>query len=351
MRPRIRGLRFILLLACALLAGGLAVPHSPAQAQSAEGMQKLARELWPAAKKRGVSRRTFDRAFAGLTPDMSVLADAANQAEFRQTVSQYLEKRLSEERIANGRAMAAKHASRVAAIEKRYGVDRHILLAIWGLESNYGERMGDYDAIRALATLALTRSRGRFGKSQLLAALKILERGDVSRRQFHASWAGAMGHTQFIPTTYEAYAVDWTGDGKRDVWNSISDALASTGNYLSKSGWRRGLTWGWRVRLPKGFRHSGRRTVAQWEKLGVTAMPGGRVASRNTTVKLLLPEGRKGPAFLVTRNFRAILAYNNANSYALSVGLLADRIRNGAAQGEASRESDFAILEPAGDPQ
>ncbi|MGE0210362.1 MAG: lytic transglycosylase domain-containing protein [Parvibaculaceae bacterium] len=351
MRRSIRGFWPCLLLACALLAGGSALPVQSAQAQSAEGMQRLARDLWPAAKKRGVSRRTFDRAFAGLTPDMGVLADAANQAEFRQSVSEYLKKRLSEERIANGRAMAAKHASRVAAIEKRYGVDRHVLLAIWGLESNYGDKMGDYDAIRALATLALTRSRARFGRSQLLAALKILERGDVSREQFHASWAGAMGHTQFIPTTYEAYAVDWTGDGKRDIWNSISDALASTGNYLSKSGWRSGLTWGWRVTLPKGFKHTGRRTVAEWEKLGVTAMPGGRAAPRDTSVTLLRPEGRNGPAYLVTRNFRAILAYNNANAYALSVGLLADRIRSGAAESQAQDEADFAILEPAGDPQ
>lgn len=351
MRSRIRRLGPTLLALLALLLAAPLLSAPGASAQSAEGMQKLARELWPAAKAKGVLRRVFDQAFDGLTPDMGVLADAANQAEFKQTVSQYLEKRLSEERIANGRAMAAKHAARVAAIEKRYGVDRHILLAIWGLESNYGQRMGDYDAIRALATLALTRSRARFGKSQLLAALKILQRGDVSREQFHASWAGAMGHTQFIPTTYEAYAVDWTGDGKRDIWNSISDALASTGNYLSKSGWQRGVSWGWQVKLPKGFSHSGRRTVAEWEKLGVTHMPGGRVAPKATSVTLLLPEGRKGKAYLVTRNFRAILAYNNANAYALSVGLLADRLRGGGVEGQAGNEVDFAILEPAGDPQ
>lgn len=313
-------------------------------------MQKLARDLWPQASKRGISRKVYDSAFAGLTPDKGVLEDAANQAEFKMSVGEYLAKRVSETRIGNGRAMAARHAVRIAAIERRYGVDRHVLVSIWGLESNYGEKRGEYGVVRALATLALTKRRARFGRSQLLAALKILQKGDVPLSDFNGSWAGAMGHTQFIPTTYNAYAVDWTGDGKRDIWNSVSDALASTANYLAKSGWKSSLPWGWRVELPAGFNHrlaGSRRTVGAWEKAGLSPAAGARVAGPDTSVTLLLPTGKKGPAYLVTRNFRAILAYNNAVSYALSVGLLADRIRSDRASHHLKLKSGLAALEPA----
>jgi membrane-bound lytic murein transglycosylase B len=313
-----------------------------AAAPRASKIEQLAVELWPAAKRRGVSRRVFDAAFAGLTPDPEVIRQAANQAEFKMPLADYLAKRVSERRIANGRAMKSTYAGRLAAIEKRYGVDRDILLAIWGLESNYGERKGDHNVVRALATLAVT-GRRSFGRSQLVAALRILQRGDIAPGQFVGSWAGAMGHTQFIPTTYIAYAVDWTGDGRRDIWNSISDALASTANYLARSGWQRGLSWGWRVKLPKGFSARGRRTLAQWQKLGVEPTGGGAMGPAGVTATLILPAGRNGPAFLVTRNFRAILAYNNATSYALAVGSLADRIGTGtAAAGE---------VEPATRPQ
>lgn len=333
-----------------VLAAFWAVAHEPglARSQPSAEMRKLAASLWPAARKSGVSRKVFDAAFAGLTSDPEVLEKARNQAEFKMPLAEYLASRVSEKRIANGRAMKATHAARLAAIEKRYGVDRNIVLAIWGLESNYGEKKGDFGVVRALATLANTRSRSRFGRSQLIAALRILQRGDVPADQFMGSWAGAMGHTQFIPTTFNAYAVDWTGDGKRDIWNSVSDALASTANYLSKSGWKRGLPWGWRVALPKGFNHrlvGGRRTVEQWEKLGVEPVGDARTAPAGTAVTLIMPASRKGPAYLVTRNFRAILAYNNAASYALSVGLLADRVRSGTADLADDSENELAKLE------
>ncbi len=335
---------------CVLAAFWAAMPAPAlARSQPSAEMQKLAASLWPTARKSGISRKVFDAAFEGLSSDPEVLEKARNQAEFKMPLAEYLATRVSEKRIANGKAMKATHAARLAAIEKRYGVDRHILLAIWGLESNYGERKGDFGVVRALATLANTRSRSRFGRSQLIAALKILQRGDVPAEQFMGSWAGAMGHTQFIPTTFNAYAVDWTGDGKRDIWNSVSDALASTANYLSRSGWRHGLPWGWRVALPKGFNYrtvGGRRTVDQWEKLGVEAAGGASTAPAGTAVTLIMPAGRKGPAYLVTRNFRAILAYNNAASYALSVGMLADRVRSATADLADDTENEFATLEP-----
>ena len=290
------------------------------------------RTFWPTARARGISKKLYDHAFAGLVSDPLVIKRASHQPEFTTPVWVYLEKRVSDKRIARGREMLKAHGARLRAIEKRYGVDRHILLAIWGMESNYGSHKGKLGVIRSLATLAYTGRRRRFGRSQLIAALKILQRGDITKNQFTGSWAGAMGHTQFIPTTYNAYAVDWTGDGKRDIWNSMSDALASTAHYLAKSRWRPGRPWGWQVKLPRNFNYAlsgrrGHRTVAKWRALGVLPATGGHFGVDDVDAYVIMPAGVKGPAFLVTRNFRAILAYNNAISYALSVGHLADRIR------------------------
>jgi len=344
--PLVRLMALFGLLAMGMVA---ALDAGAARAETSPEMRRLASSLWPAAQKSGVSRKVFDSAFEGLTSDPEVIEKYRSQAEFKMPLAEYLATRVSEKRISNGIAMKSAHASRLAAIEKRYGVDRNVLLAIWGLESNYGEKKGDFGVVRALATLATTRSRSKFGRGQLIAALKILQRGDVPASQFKGSWAGAMGHTQFIPTTFNAYAVDWTGDGKRDIWNSVSDALASTANYLAKSGWKRDLPWGWRVKLPERFNHrlaGSRRSVAQWEKLGVAAVGDARTAPADTSVTLIMPSGRKGPAYLVTRNFRAILAYNNAVSYALSVGQLADRIRSASADLADEAPSRFAELEP-----
>jgi len=284
------------------------------------------------ALKMGVSRRLYNRATAGLQPDPEIKKLADHQPEFNTPVWKYINIRVSPERIAKGRQMKARYASTIAAIEKRYGVDRHILLAIWGMESNYGSHKGKRSVIRSLATLGYQGRRKRFGRTQLIAALQILQKGDIKLGQFTGSWAGAMGHTQFIPTTYNAYAVDWTGDGKRDIWNSVADALASTANYLKKSGWRPTRPWGWEVSLPRNFnyRHigpAGRRTTLKWRKLGVKPATGKRFGVADEIARLILPAGAKGPAFLVTRNFKAILAYNASQSYALAVGHLADRIR------------------------
>lgn len=291
-------------------------------------------DMRPKALKSGVSAQTYDRAMRALKPDPKIEKLASRQPEFSTPVWRYIKTRVNSKRITTGRKMKARHAASIAAIEKRYGVDRHIFLAIWGMETNFGSYKGNMSIVRSLATLGYQGRRAKFGRQQLIAALQILQRGDVSVNKFTGSWAGAMGHTQFIPTTYNAHAVDWTGDGKRDIWNSVSDALASTANYLNKSGWRPTRPWGWEVKLPKNFNYnnlgqSGKRTTLKWKKLGVVPASGERFGVADEMARLILPAGAKGPAFLITDNFKAILAYNASVSYALAVGHLADRIRGG----------------------
>lgn len=284
------------------------------------------------AVKKGIPAPLYDREMRGLSADPEVEKRANNQPEFDTPIWQYLQTRVNAQRIATGREMKNRHAALIRAIEARYGVDRHIFLAIWGIESNFGSHKGELRILRSLATIAYQGRRTEFGRSQLVAALKILQHGDISSENFTGSWAGAMGHTQFIPTTYNAHAVDWTGDGKRDIWNSVADALASTASYLKKSGWQPSRPWGWEVKLPARFdyEHSDparRRTVAKWKKLGVLRANGKPFGHTNEVARLILPAGAAGPAFLITGNFKAILAYNASISYALAVSHLADRIR------------------------
>ena len=288
--------------------------------------------LWPTAKGAKISRATFDAAFAVAgDPDPAVLKLAANQPEFTSTTSEYLAKAVTPARIATGREMLAARADLLSAIESRYGVDRHILLAIWGMESNFGKDKGGMHVMRSLATLAYKGRRRDYARPQIVAALKILQGGVVRSLSFTGSWAGAMGHTQFIPTSYLAYAVDWTGDKKRDIWNSEADALASTANYLDKSNWSAAVPWGWEVKLPSGFNNAliGRqnmRSIGAWAKMGIKPMRG-NFRSLDSKSFLMIPQGLDGPVFLVTQNFNAIRAYNDSHSYAVAVGYLADRIR------------------------
>jgi membrane-bound lytic murein transglycosylase B len=290
-------------------------------------------KLWPRAKAAGIPRKLFDAAFQGITePDPAVLKLAANQPEFTSTTSDYLAKAVTPIRIETGQTKKAEEAKLLSAIEAKYGVDRHILLGIWGMESNFGKDKGSMSVIRSLATLAYSGRRKDYGNEQLIAALKILQKGIVTPDNFTGSWAAAMGHTQFIPTSYLSYAVDWTGDGKRDIWNSRQDALASTANYLAKAGWRSDRPWGWEVTLPKKFNMAliGRqnwRTVAEWQKLGVERTDGEKFGAAKAEAFVMVPQGVNGPRFLVTKNFLAIMDYNISHSYALAVGHLADRIR------------------------
>jgi membrane-bound lytic murein transglycosylase B len=285
----------------------------------------------------GIAADIFDRAFAAvLEPDAAVIRADRSQPEFTRPVWEYLDGALSPQRVSNGRRLLAQHADMLAAIERRYGVDRHVLVAIWGLESNFGSNMGDRSVIRSLATLAYEGRRPAFAHTQLIEALTILQRGDVTPEAMVGSWAGAMGQTQFIPSTYNSYAVDFDGNGKRDIWASSADALASAANYLSASNWQSGQGWGMEVRLGDGFDYAladmtVRKNVAQWRELGVRDARGNPLDSSldGQSATLLLPAGHRGPAFLVLNNFRSILRYNNSTSYALAIGLLAERLQGG----------------------
>lgn len=289
--------------------------------------------LWPRLKAAGISRDLFNAGFKGITePDPAVLKLAANQPEFTSTTSDYLKKAVTPIRIETGQTKKAEEAKLLSAIEAKYGVDRHILLGIWGMESNFGKDKGSMSVIRSLATLAYAGRRKDYGNEQLVAAFKILKRGLMKPDNFKGSWAAAMGHTQFIPSSYISYAVDWTGDGKKDIWNSKEDALASTANYLAKAGWKSDRPWGWEVTLPKGFNMAliGRnhwRSVEAWQKLGLVRADGAKFGSPKAEAFVMVPQGVNGPRFLVTRNFLAIMDYNISHSYALAVGHLADRIR------------------------
>jgi membrane-bound lytic murein transglycosylase B len=281
------------------------------------------------AVSRGIASGTVDAAFrgAGFLPE--VIERDRNQTEFKRSLEDYLNIAASEERVSLGRQKFAQYGSTLQAIESRYGVEGHVVAAVWGLESFYGTRRGNVPVISALSTLAYDGRRGEFFESQLVAALKILQAGDVSAAGMVGSWAGAMGHTQFIPTSYLAYAVDFTGDGRRDIWSEDpTDSLASTAAYLNRSGWTRGLPWGMEVVLPAGFntgllgRGTGR-AAADWQGLGVRSADGRALAGGS-----IIAGGNAGgaPYFLLTQNFATILRYNNAQNYAIGVGHLSDRL-------------------------
>ena len=283
------------------------------------------------AAAQGISSATLDRGLrtAGYRPE--VVERDRNQTEFRRSLEDYLAIAASDERISKGQRELGRWRPQLTAIEGRFGVPAHVVTAVWGLESMYGERRGDIPVISSTSTLAFDGRRGAFFESQLLAALRILQRGDVTAERMVGSWAGAMGHTQFIPTSYLAYAVDFTGDGRSDIWaEDPSDALASAASYLQRSGWQAGRPWGMEVRLPAGFNtgaagRGNRRDSGAWAALGVTDMAG-RPLPDHGPAAILLPAGASGPAFVVWRNFDVILRYNNAENYAIGVGHLSDRI-------------------------
>ena len=301
--------------------------------QPAQSFSEWQADFRTQALKAGINPQVFDNAFAGITPDMSVIKADRSQPEFSRPVWEYLDGALSPLRVRNGQRLLEQNAELLSRIEQRYGVDRQALVSVWGMESNFGSFQGSKSVIRSLATLAYEGRRPEFAQSQLIAALKIIQEGDISPDKMLGSWAGAMGQTQFIPTTYETHAVDFDGDGRRDIWNSSADALASTAHYLQSSGWKQGQPWGFEVTLPAGFDYALadgaiKKSVAQWRQLGVT-VPASAAGSDQASATLLLPAGYRGPAFLVLDNFRAILRYNNSSSYALAVGLLSQRFGGG----------------------
>ncbi len=317
-----------------LLAAGLAVAACPIDAQADAGFKTWISKFYATAAQSGISRSTYDKAFAGVSePDPEVLEKATYQPEFKSKIWDYLDSRVNPYTVKIGREMAVKYRTTLSAVERQYGVDKNILLAIWSMESNYGAALENPERLhsvpQALATLAYADPRrAKYARTQLIAALKILQAGDVTPRHLTGSWAGAMGHTQFIPTSYLLYAVDADGNGRRDIWNSVPDALATSANLLAKNGWDTGKTWGYEAVLPAGAeRYSGQtKTLSQWSSLGFTRPNGKGFARGGDRATLKLIAGADGPAFLMLANFSTIKRYNAADSYALAVGLLADEI-------------------------
>ena len=286
-----------------------------------------------AARAAGISDATLHNALDDVHYLARVVELDRAQPEFTRTVWDYLDSAVSPRRVALGQDKLLQVRAEADAAAARYGVPAGILVAIWGMESNYGGNYGDIPTIDALATLGFEGRRGDWARGQLLAALKILQSGDITRAQMIGSWAGAMGQTQFLPTNFLAYAVDADGDGRRDIWGSMADVMASTANFLARSGWQAGQPWGAEVQLPPGFDYGRadpavRQPSAQWSAEGVRGTAGAPLPEFADGA-ILLPAGARGPVFLVGPNFRAILRYNNAISYALAVGLLAQRLTGG----------------------
>ncbi|WP_372837264.1 lytic murein transglycosylase [Puniceibacterium confluentis] len=324
-------------------AGGRVGPVASARSAPDPGLMpqpNAGYDAWVAAfrnraQQQGLSDQVLGSAFrsAGFLP--GVVERDRNQTEFSRSLEDYLAIVASPDKVATGRSALSQYGSLLNEIENRYGVPARVTAAVWGMESNYGARRGDIPVISATSTLAYDGRRGVFFEKQLIAALKILQNGDVTPAGLVGSWAGAMGHTQFIPTTYQAYAVDFRGDGRRDIWSDDpTDGLASTAAYLAASGWRRGVPWGQEVRVPSGFDASragrgNRRAAGEWSALGVRPASGGALPDHGPAA-LLLPTGPNGPAFLAYRNFDVILRYNNSENYGIGVGYLSDRVAGAA---------------------
>ena len=290
--------------------------------------------LWPDAARRGITRSNFERFTAGLTPDLSIMDKLDAQPEFTKAPWDYLDLLVNDDRIARGRELLTQFAPTFAAVERAYGVDRYVVAAIWGVESDYGTLSGDRPVIRSAATLACVGRRRDYFREEFLSALEILQHGDIAPDRLIGSWAGAFGPTQFMPTSFKRYAVDFDGDGRRDVVDSVPDAIASTANNLKMDGWVSGQTWGYEVLLPAKFDYlladsSRQMTVRQWQSLAVTRAGGATFPRPEDRASLLLPAGARGPAFLMLQNFRVIMKYNPAEAYALAIGYLADRLRGG----------------------
>ena len=307
----------------------------PVLAPSESGLQDWIVGFQARALAAGISQRTLDAAFAGVRYDAEVIRRDRNQSEFTKTIWEYLKTAVSEARIVNGKAALARERKTLEALEAEFGVAKEVVVAIWGLESAYGTFRGGDNVIRSLTSLAYDTRRSSFFEAQLLAALQILESGDTEPAQMRGSWAGAMGHTQFMPTSYLEHAVDWTKDGKRDIWSDDPrDALASTAAYLKANGWVAGQPWGVEVRLGPQFDYlQANREITKlpsdWAALGVVDMSGKPVPDHGMAA-VLLPAGAEGAAFLIFDNFAVLERYNTADAYVIAAGHLADRIGGGA---------------------
>ena len=291
--------------------------------------------LWPDAARRGVSRETFETYASGLTPDLRIMDLMDAQPEFTKAFWDYLDLLVNDSRIKRGQEILAQYRTVFDAMEKTYGVDRNIVTAIWGVESNFGTSGGDRPVVRSTATLACVGRRQDFFRNEFLATLEILEHRDISPDRLKGSWAGAFGPTQFMPTSFKRYAIDFDGDGRRDVVDSPADLIGSTANNLKTDGWVPGQSWGYEVVLPAGFDFmladgSKAMTMREWAQKGVVRIGGKPYPRPTDKAYLLVPAGASGPAFLMLNNFRVLMKYNPAEAYALAIGHLADRMRGEA---------------------
>ncbi|QOY61863.1 lytic murein transglycosylase [Lysobacter sp. H21R4] len=325
-------------VSCVLAAlGALALPLQASASPADESYDGAAFDRCVAGVRTqalgaGISAAVFDQHVATVTPDVSVLPLLDSQPEFKTPIWDYLAGLVDVERVQDGQAMLREHAATLKGVESQYGVDPATVVAVWGVESNFGKTFGKRPLLTSLTTLSCMGRRQPFFRGELIATLQIVQAGDVAADKLVGSWAGAFGHTQFMPSTYRRIAVDFDGDGRRDLVGSVPDALASTANYLKRSGWRTGEPWGHEVRLPANFDASvagrtSRKPLSFWTGRGVTRVDGAPLIASDKATALMLPAGKSGPAFLVFKNFDAIYSYNAAESYAFAIALLSDRLR------------------------
>jgi lytic murein transglycosylase len=336
--PRLAGMNLSRITIALVLGFGLAAPARADFDACVAGLRA-------AALSQGISAATFDGAMKGVTPEPKVIELSENQPEFKTPIWDYLSTLTDDEKVADGRAAMSKYAGALAHAEQRYGVDRYSIAAVWGVESDFGKLTGKWYLPQALSTLICHGGRrANYFRGEFFSTLKIIERGDVDASQLRGSWAGAFGQTQFMPSTYMRLAVDGDGDGRRDLVASAADALASTANYLSHSGWVHGAPWGYEVRVPAGYSGPAGRTpkhpVSSWEAHGIRKFDGS-VLTGAGAAGLLMPAGRNGPAFLVFKNYDAAYSYNGADSYALAISILSDLLR-----GRTGIQADWPTDDP-----
>jgi membrane-bound lytic murein transglycosylase B len=315
-------------------ASGHPLMTASAIREAAANFDNCIASMWPEAARRNISQDSFQRFTASLAPDLRIMDLLDSQPEFTKSVWDYLDILVNDNRIAKGREILAKYKVQFDATERAFGVDRFVIAAIWGIESNYSTQIGDRSVLQSTATLACIGRRQKYFKDEFLAALEILHRGDLRPEQMRGSWAGAFGPTQFMPTAFKRYAVDANGDGRRDVVDDPADLIASTANNLKKDGWQAGKSWGFEVVVPKGFDYmlaDRARTMgfAQWASLGIKRADAQAFPASTDKAYLLAPAGAAGPAFLMLQNFRVIMKYNPAEAYALAIGHFADRLKGG----------------------
>jgi lytic murein transglycosylase len=299
--------------------------HAQSAPKTPPSFEPFLQTLWPDAQARGISRKTFDAAFTGLTPNPRVAAATVRQPEYGTPVGIYLGRIASAARIEGAARKAREWTHTLDAIEKQYGVDRWIILALWGIETSFGANSGGFDVIRSLATLVVIGYRPDYFRDELLAALKVLQEGHIAREKMIGSYAGAMGQPQFMPSNFLDLAVDFTGDGRKDIWGSVPDVLASIANFLKHWGWKAGAAWGFEVTVPQGFDYRrSRASYAGWAALGVTRADGAALPESGKAI-LFFPSGAAGPAFLAAENFEVIKRYNNSDVFALAATQIADR--------------------------